>query len=380
MASYRTTIRSDNVELDLNTTTYNLSLSRTGAQGSPGTNGTEFRLSVFNSSNTYDEGELVVASTAQSALLYRAVTDLTSGSSLTNTAQWQEVGGDDNLTFTDSSEIDFTVTGNDVTAALRDGSINNSRLQDISGLSARTYNSANVTVNTKGIITAITEGSGGGGSGLPSEAASITLTSGTTEIAAGGSAAINFAGTISVNSPYTYVGTGNNSGNSGTDTLHVAGASAVVVTHTGGVTGTGFSFSLSTAQIATPGTWYIRATVFATHGGITYSVPLSFRINVYAQWYTDRDTTQPSTIGDMTGQGGFSSGERVTMTRVAGTNSRFYVALPTRAGGYTFHLGFLYADVDTITSGFTTSGYTLYRMNDYTRLATGEDLILTIST
>ena len=284
-------------------------------------------------------------------------------------------GGTDNQVLTrtatgmaweDMTDVSFTLTVEDEGTALTTGA---TRLNFTgAGVTASGTNQEK-TINIPG----------GGGTSLPSEHASLGLTITTTEQITT-SNNLTITGTITVNSPYTFAGTGSTNGTGGTETLASSNTTAFPITNKDSVTDNTFTIVVPAAQRATVQSGTITATVFATLNSITYHQTVSETIRIVApipHYYTSVATSVPANNAAMTDSGNFASGVRHTFTATAGGTGLAYVALPTRTNGYTFKSGELFLTTTTISTGYSQTGYTLYRMDDFVN-GTAGTLIVTI--
>ena len=208
----------------------------------------------------------------------------------------------------------------------------------------------------------------GGGSVLPDEHISVSFSPSSVESGSSGSTTVT--GTISVNSPYTFRGTGDeNNGIAGGDTLEVldGGFTKQTINHT--LTSNTFTFVVSQAEKASPQTYTIIAgDVFATYDNKFYSTALSTTWHVVTpppHYFSQIATSVPTNNAAMTDEGDFRNGVTVGLDATTGGTGMAYVALPTRSAGYTFKSGELFLSSTAITTGYSQTGYTLYRMDDF---------------
>ena len=366
MATYDVNIRSDRVELDLNTTSYNLSLSRVGAQGSAGSDAEDLRLEIHDINMTYQQDELVLENANQGARLYRAIQNVPAAIPLSNTTYWQAVG-EDNLAFGDTSTIDLSrAADGTITASVIDGSIGTNQLQDTT-VTAATYTNATVTVDTDGRITSASSGvSGGGGHQIPSEHASMTLS---VSERAQGSPEVTVTGTLTVDSRYTFVGTGDSGGSGGNESVHVrdGDGNAISVTKSS-LTANTFSFTLTATEQQTAQTITAYANITATYSGTAYSAQVSDNIVIYPAWYTEQTTSVPTTLGSATNRGRLNNPETLTFTKSAGNT--VYVLLPTVSGRtYVFRSGLVF--LSTTARGTIGTTHTVYSLDDFPAASSG---------
>ena len=133
-----------------------------------------------------------------------------------------------------------------------------------------------------------------------------------------------------------------------------------------------------TLTVATPvaGNIDVRFTVNYTEtpagGGAAtnHSVIRTGTITIGSGWFTATSTTVPANNAAMTDRGIYRSGVSNTFTGAA-SNPAMYIALPTRAAGYSFRSGLAFVTATVITAGYTQAGYTLYSLGT---IGTGETL------
>lgn len=94
---------------------------------------------------------------------------------------WQAVSGTGTVTSVALSSTDFAVSGSPITSS---GTLV-ANLNTQGGLSAGSYTNVNLTVNSKGIITAVSNGSAGGVTSFNTRTGAVTLTSGDVTTALG---------------------------------------------------------------------------------------------------------------------------------------------------------------------------------------------------
>lgn len=233
--------------------------------------------------------------------------------------------------------------------------------------------------NSSGTITATVDASGisGGGSSIPAERARLSLNHTTFEQNSAGNTVVT--ATISVDSPYTFAGTGSLNGTAGNDTVSVVDGDGNAITISNRtLTSSTFSFTVSATEKQSLQTIRATATAYATYNGSTHSQGVSADIRILAGWFSGLRTSVPSNNDDLTDNGVFGNNETVTFTATSGGTAVAYIALPTRTGGYTFKSGELFLNSTTITTGYTQSGYTLYRIDDFINGSAGT-LIVTVA-
>ena len=170
---------------------------------------------------------------------------------------------------------------------------------------------------------------------------------------------------IGVSSPFVYTGF---------TRTEVHGPAGSISTTPESGTGTSFTFDIPRAQV---GTYSISFIIESEDAGGTaqpnHTVSSSVRVN--AQYYYDQLATAPTALTDLTPRGAYTSPLTINPpNKVAG--QMLYLALPTRASGYTFGSGVLFLD-GTVVS--TIGSHTIYTFPDYNRLAAGTTLNITVT-
>ena len=131
-----------------------------------------------------------------------------------------------------------------------------------------------------------------------------------------------------------------------------------------------------TVPISNVATFSVSATVVATltSSGVRHApVTKTARIIVRAplpHWFSLASTSVPTALSQMVDNGVFTNPTTGTLSTTAGQT--MYVALTTRAGGYTFTSGSLFLDVGTTS---TIGTFTVYPLTDFTG---GGNLVVTI--
>ena len=225
-------------------------------------------------------------------------------------------------------------------------------------------------------ITGITgpAGSNSGG-GLPAEHANITLNPSSLNFPV--SSVTTVSVTYSVNSPYNFSSVENQS------VTLVSGSATIDDTN---MTGTNSTDSFTVNSVTAAATIRVQATIVATHSdsGITQTyrqtVSQDLRITAAAaRWYSTAQNTVPDAIGDFTDQGVLANPENHTFTRSGNdATENLYILLPTRTNGYDLQTGLLFLDTTTVAQTFQ-SGFTMYRLNDWSTVTDGQTLGITIT-
>ena len=194
----------------------------------------------------------------------------------------------------------------------------------------------------------------GGSNPTPVEHASISLDH--TEFVVG-TTDTDVTVTFNVGSGFDYIGTGNNNGNAGNDTVRT---SLGTISHTN-LTDRTATLSLTTANLAAAGTVTVSAIIYAREQNDDSEVfhqQVSASIAVRSPWYVLRSSTAPANVAAMVNQGVWTSPKNLTAP--SGTDT-LYVALPRRDGGYSMSDGDLrlFNPADRPSSAFDTS-WSLY--------------------
>ena len=355
-----------------------------GANGADGTNGTDGRDGATGPAGPQGpqgpagpQGPTGPAGTSPND----ANIDFTGGD-VTSTSHFTTNQGDD-------EDIVLTIGDNRVTAAKLDVADNGATGQVLGSDGDGSFswlhpNDANVlafndTANsgtTLGVdftevgttITATVDASSiSGGSSIPPESARLSLNHTSFQQNASGDTTVT--GTLTVNSPYSFAGTGSLAGTGGNETISVVDGdgNAITFTHSN-LTDTTFTFTVTATEKQTVQTIRAHANVFATYNSTVHSAAVSATIRIVApipDWFSELDTTAPTNNAGMTNRGDFTSGVRQSFAALAGMSRNLYISLPTRSAGYTFKSGELFLNNTTIT--WTQAGYTLYQITDFYR-------------
>ena len=139
------------------------------------------------------------------------------------------------------------------------------------------------------------------------------------------------------------------------------------------VTGSGNSWSF-TGNGDNVGNYVVRASAtFTVTGGATSvhsssaNLPVNSTSSDWYQWVTETEPTA-ITSADVVDNGTFMSPENAMFTRTTLAQNA-YVALPTRATGYEFKAGILFATITDL--GVVSTNYTLTRLDDFDQTVIG---------